>query len=78
RQPVFKNNNFLGLTIGVYDFPLLITEALGETKLSEFVFRIKNENGKTLWKSGEMRGNPADAVLTLRNITWKISAGWKK
>jgi|GEM_PF-2102612 len=78
RQPVFKNNNFLGLTIGVYDFPLLITEALEDMKLAEFVFRIKNENDKTLWKSGEMRGNPADTVMNLRNISWKISAGWKK
>ncbi len=78
RQPVFKNNNFLGLTIGVYDFSLLITEALENMQLDEFVFQIKNENGETLWKSGKMRGNLADTSMKLRNISWTILAGWQK
>ncbi len=76
RFPIFKQNEFLGLSIGVYNFEDLISEALQGLDLSKFCLSLKTNEGKVFWSSGNVPDNSPELNANIADTSWVLSINW--
>lgn len=78
RFPIFREGEFIGLAIGVYDIPELTKEALYGLNYSQFDFHLKDNQGNIFWSSGNTMDDFLEKELNVAGATWKVAANWKK
>ena len=76
RFPIFKEDDFIGLSIGVYDMPVLANEALKGLNYNQFAFHLKDPQGNIFWSSGNISDDSLNKKLSVAGSTWTIVANW--
>jgi len=70
RFPIFKGGTFTGLAIGVYDLDILIEEAAKNLDLQKFAFSLLDQNGKTIWRSGQLAAGDQAERIAAADTFW--------
>ena len=76
RSPMFAQEQFMGLAIGVYDVPVLIKEALAGITLNHVAFRLLDDQQKIFYESEEIAGELLERSVSVADSSWTIILGW--
>jgi PAS domain S-box-containing protein len=76
RSPIFLEERFIGLAIGVYDVPVLIQEALLGINLNQFAYRLVDSEGRLFWGSDNISGDFQEKVILVADSQWTFSLNW--
>jgi PAS domain S-box-containing protein len=77
RLPIFKENVFLGLAIGVYDIPVLMAEALEGLQLDQIGFHVKDDRGHVFWGADKLSDGYQILAFPVADTTWTMAANWR-
>ncbi len=72
RFPIFKDDTFIGLSIGVYDLDVLIEGALKILDLEKADFSLLDQDGKTIWRSGKLAPGYLEEPITVADTFWRV------
>lgn len=78
RTPIFINEQFAGLAIGVYDLPILLNAVVNEESLSEFAIQLSDMEGTIFWggiKPGLLLNKK---TIEAGDTRWTLSMAWKE
>ncbi len=78
RAPIFADDRFLGLAIGVYDIPVLVSEALTGTNISQIIFRLADGTGKVLAGPDTLSPNAFEQPVNVNDARWMMGLDWKQ
>ena len=70
RFPIFKDSNFTGLAIGVYDLDILIEEAAKDLNFEKFAFSLMDQDGNSIWRSGQLAAGYQTARIAAADTFW--------
>lgn len=72
RFPIFKGGTFTGLAIGVYDLDILIEEAAKDLDLQKFAFSLVDQDGETIWRSGQLIAGHQTERIAAADTFWIV------
>jgi len=72
RFPIFKDDTFTGLSIGVYDLDALIEEATKNLDLEKYVFSLVTQDGKPIWHSGQLSSGFQEERIAVADTSWIV------
>ncbi|MDD9301639.1 MAG: response regulator [Desulfobacter sp.] len=78
RFPIFKDDLFLGLSIGVYDLKAIVDEAMQGMTPDRFIFSLKNSDGNVFWRSGKLLKEVQQERIRVADTLWTLSGSLKK
>lgn len=78
RHPIFVDDDFQGLAIGVYDIPTLVTEAVAGLNLTDFAVQLSDANGAIFWGEDDTGANAFEQSVLAADAQWNIRVNWKK
>lgn len=76
RLPIFNEGSLLGLSIGIYDIPALVSEALIGLDLDKIVLNLKDNKGKVIWSSGNVSEEFQQKEFMVADSIWTIKGNW--
>ena len=78
RAPLYRDNEFLGLAQGVFDVPVVITEALPNLEALPFVVQVQDAMGRVLRGPPSFEYDTASGVVAIGDNSWTVTVGWKE
>lgn len=78
RNPIFRDNSFFGLAIGIYDITALFNEALTGIIPEELNIVIKDKNGGVIYGNKVNSAISFSDSLSFGNLGWTIESSIKK
>lgn len=72
RFPIFKDDIFIGLSIGVYDLDVLIGEAAKDLDFEKADFSLQDQDGKTIWRSGQLAPGYLEEPIAVADTFWIV------
>ncbi|MBU0969699.1 MAG: PAS domain S-box protein [Proteobacteria bacterium] len=77
RLPIFSQNRFTGLAIGIYDVDAVVAEAIESLDLTQFVFRLSDNDGAVFWGGDTIRDKGISASFPVADTTWSLTANFR-
>ncbi len=77
RSPIFKEDNFLGLAIGVYDVDRLIKEAFKGISLDQMDIFLADANGSVFHGKNAIPPGVERVTIAVADSLWTLAIGWK-
>ncbi len=78
RSPIFKDDKFLGLAIGVYDIPILIEEALSGIDSDKVIINLVDNAGQTFYGQNNISINSYEKSIPAVDTEWKVFVAWNR
>ena len=72
RFPIFKDDTFIGLSVGVYDLGVLIEEATQNMDLKKSAFSLVSQDEKTIWHSGQLAPSYLEERIAVADTFWIV------
>ncbi|WP_163337808.1 PAS domain-containing protein [Desulfopila sp. IMCC35008] len=78
RYPIFDDDSFIGLSIGVFDLNGLVSEALKGVELHNVAVALRDSFGKSLLLLGEPTIELQETTVWVADKYWTLSVGWQQ
>ncbi len=76
RWPLFDNDTFAGLVIGVYDLDVLIDEAIQELELDNVTLMLADQEKSIFWPSSTATAAGSFYQFSIADTDWHIAGSW--
>ncbi|MBU4129794.1 MAG: PAS domain S-box protein [Proteobacteria bacterium] len=77
RLPIFSESRFTGLAIGIYDVDTLVAEAIEGVDLTQFVFRLTDNDGGVFWGGDTIRDGGLSTSFPVADVTWSLAVNFR-